>query len=327
MARILPLLAYFVFVFSFLAAASGQELPSWNDTPTKAAIVSFVEKVTKQGSPEFVKPADRIAVFDNDGTLWSEQPMYNQLAFAIDRVKAMAPEHPEWKTKEPFKSLLAGDPEGIAAAGTPGLLKLIATTHAGMTAEAFATTVTDWLNTATHPKFNRSYLECVYQPQIELLRYLRANGFKTFIVSGGGIDFMRPWTQMIYGIPPDQVVGSSAKAKYEIRNGNPVIVKLPKIDFIDDKAGKPVGIYKFIGKRPILAFGNSDGDFEMLEYVTAGSGARLGLILHHDDAEREYSYDRATRFGKLARGLDEAPIHGWILVSMKSDWASIFPHK
>lgn len=302
-------------------------LPSWNDTPTKAAVMSFVEKVTQEGSPDFVRPEDRIAVFDNDGTLWTEQPMYTQLAFIIDRVKAMAPDHPEWKDKEPFKSLLAGDAKGVAASGQKGLLELFAATHAGMTTEAFETTVTDWLKTTKHPKFNRSYLECVYQPQIELLQYLRDNGFQTFIVSGGGIDFMRPWTQAVYGIPPDQVVGSSGKTKYEVRDGKAVIVKLPEIDFIDDKAGKPVAIHKFIGKRPILAFGNSDGDFEMLEYVTTGNGPRLGLILHHDDAKREVAYDRESHVGRLARGLDEAQARGWVVVSMKSDWAAVFPRK
>jgi phosphoglycolate phosphatase-like HAD superfamily hydrolase len=289
--------------------------------------MSFVETVTQEGSPDFVRPEDRIAVFDNDGTLWTEQPMYTQLAFIIDRVKAMAPDHPEWKDKEPFKSLLAGDAKGVAASGQKGLLELFAATHAGMTTEVFEATVTDWLKTTKHPKFNRSYLECVYQPQIELLQYLRDNGFQTLIVSGGGIDFMRPWTQAVYGIPPHQVVGSSGKTKYEVRDGKAVIVKLPEIDFIDDKAGKPVAIHKFIGKRPILAFGNSDGDFEMLEYVTTGNGPRLGLILHHDDAEREAAYDRESHFGKLARGLDEAQARGWVLVSMKSDWAVVFPRK
>jgi phosphoserine phosphatase len=327
MTRTQTLLACLASIFCLMATASAQALPSWNDTPTKAAIMSFVEKVTQDGSPDFVMPADRVAVFDNDGTLWSEQPMYTQFAFIIDRVKAMAPDHPEWKAKEPFKSLLAGDAKGVAASGQKGLLELVAATHAGMTTEAFEATVTDWLKTARHPKFNRPYLECVYQPQIELLQYLRDHGFKTFIVSGGGIDFMRPWTHEVYGIPPDQVVGSSIKAKYEVRDGEPVIVKLPEIDFIDDKAGKPVGIHKFIGKRPILAFGNSDGDFEMLEYVTTGSGARLGLILHHDDAEREAAYDRESHVGKLTRGLDEAQARGWVLVSMKSDWAIVFPRK
>jgi phosphoglycolate phosphatase-like HAD superfamily hydrolase len=327
MTRTQTLLACLVSIFCLMATASAQALPSWNDTPTKTAIISFVEKVTKEGSPDFVMPEDRIAVFDNDGTLWTEQPMYTQFAFIIDRVKAMAPDHPEWKDKEPFKSLLAGDAKGVAASGEKGLLELVAATHAGMTAEAFAATVTNWLKTAKHPKFNRSYLECVYQPQIELLQYLRDNGFQTFIVSGGGIDFMRPWTHEVYGIPPDQVVGSSGKTKYEVRDGEPVIVKLPEIDFIDDKAGKPVAIHKFIGKRPILAFGNSDGDFEMLEYVTTGSGPRLGLILHHDDAEREAAYDRESHVGKLARGLDEAQARGWVLVSMKSDWAVVFPRQ
>jgi phosphoglycolate phosphatase-like HAD superfamily hydrolase len=327
MTRTQTLLACLASIFCLMATASAQALPSWNDTPTKTAIISFVEKVTKESSPDFVRPEDRIAVFDNDGTLWTEQPMYTQFAFVIDRVKAMAPDHPEWKDKEPFKSLLAGDAKGVAASGEKGLLELVAATHAGMTTEAFAATVTNWLKTAKHPKFNRSYLECVYQPQIELLQYLRDNGFQTFIVSGGGIDFMRPWTQAIYGIPPDQVVGSSGKTKYEVRDGEPVIVKLPEIDFIDDKAGKPVAIHKFIGKRPILAFGNSDGDFEMLEYVTTGSGPRLGLILHHDDAEREAAYDRESHVGKLARGLDEAQARGWVLVRMKSDWAVVFPRQ
>jgi phosphoglycolate phosphatase-like HAD superfamily hydrolase len=314
-------------LFCLTTTVSAQALPSWNDTPTKAAIVAFVEKVTQKGSPDFVRPEDRIAVFDNDGTLWSEQPMYTQLAFVIDRVKAMAPEHPEWKDKEPFKSLLAGDVKGVAASGEKGLMALVAATHADMTAEAFEASVTDWLKTATHPTFKRSYLECVYQPQIELLQYLRDHGFKTFIVSGGGVDFMRPWTQAVYGIPPEQVVGSSLKATYEVRNSKPVIMKLPEIDFIDDKAGKPVAIHKFIGKRPILAFGNSDGDFEMLEYVTTGSGPRLGLLLHHDDAEREVAYDRASHVGKLARGLDEASARGWVLVNMKTDWVHVFPRQ
>jgi phosphoglycolate phosphatase-like HAD superfamily hydrolase len=327
MARIQTLLVCLTSIFCITATAGAQTLPSWNDTPTKAAVMSFVEKVTQAGSPDFVRPEDRIAVFDNDGTLWTEQPMYTQLAFIIDRVKAMAPDHPEWKDKEPFKSLLAGDAKGVAASGQKGLLELFAATHAGMTTEAFEATVTDWLKTTKHPKFNRSYLECVYQPQIELLQYLRDNGFQTLIVSGGGIDFMRPWTQAVYGIPPHQVVGSSGKTKYEVRDGKAVIVKLPEIDFIDDKAGKPVAIHKFIGKRPILAFGNSDGDFEMLEYVTTGNGPRLGLILHHDDAEREAAYDRESHFGKLARGLDEAQARGWVLVSMKSDWAVVFPRK
>lgn len=322
-------LAGLVLASAVCLAAGGppgaEELRSWKDTPTRAAILAFVEKVTKEGSPDFVEPEARIAVFDNDGTLWSEQPIYVQLAFAADRVRALAPEHPEWKEQEPFASLLAGDLAGVAASGHEGLLELLAATHSGMTAPEFEATVTSWLETARHPKYGRSYLECVYQPQLELLAFLREKGFRTFIVSGGGVDFMRPWTQDVYGIPPDQVVGSSLRAKYEVRNGTPVIVKLSEVEFIDDEAGKPVGIHRFIGRRPILAFGNSDGDFEMLEYTTAGPGPRLGLLLHHDDAEREAAYDRESHVGRLARGLDEAERRGWLVVSVKSDWRRVFP--
>jgi phosphoglycolate phosphatase-like HAD superfamily hydrolase len=309
-----------------LVARGDDPLPSWKDTPTKQAIVDFVNKVTAKDSPNYVPPAERIATFDNDGTLWCEQPGYVQLLFVVDRVKAMAPDHPEWKTEEPFKSLLAGDKQGVAASGEQGLVKLVTTTHAGMTTSEFEEIVVDWMKTTKHPKFNRPFIECVYAPQVELLAYLRANGFKTFIVSGGGADFMRPWTEEVYGIPPEQVVGSTGKTKYEYKDGKASIIKLPEIDFIDDKAGKPVGIHKFIGRRPILAFGNSDGDFQMLEYVTSGEGpSSLGLIVHHDDAEREYAYDRNSNFGKLARGLDEGPKRGWVIVSMKDDWAKIFP--
>jgi len=300
-------------------------LPSWNDTATRQAIISFVEKVTEEGSPDFVPPTKRIATFDNDGTLWCEQPIYVQAAFIIDRVKALAPEHPEWKEKEPFKSLLAGDTKGVAATGEQGLVQLVTVTHSGMTVREFEATVIKWLETARHPRFKRPYTQCVYQPQLELLQYLRDHGFKTFIVSGGGIDFMRPWTQPVYGIPPYQVVGSSGKTKHEVEDGRPVIMKLPQVDFIDDKAGKPVGIQRFIGKRPILAFGNSDGDYEMLQYTTGGKGPRLGLLVHHDDARREYAYDRDSRIGRLARALDDAKANGWIVVSMKSDWKTIFP--
>lgn len=308
----------------FAAVGCTSTLPSWNDTQTKSSIVSFVEKVTRPGSNDYVKPVDRIAVFDNDGTLWCEQPMYVQLAFTFDRVKEMAPKHPEWKEKDPFKSLLAGDMKGVAASGEKGLMELLAATHSGMTTEAFEADVTRWLNRARHPRFKRPYTECVYQPQVELLEYLRAHGFTTYIVSGGGVEFMRPWTDGVYGIPPEQVVGSSGKLKYEVRDGHPVLVKLPEVNLIDDKAGKPVGIQTYIGKRPILAFGNSDGDFEMLEYVTAGPGARLGLLVHHDDAEREFAYDRESHFGKLDKGLDEAPKRGWTVVSMKKDWKRVF---
>lgn len=305
------------------AVAADDPLPSWNESTSKSAIVAFVDKVTVDGSPDFVPSPERIAVFDNDGTLWCEQPIYTQLAFVMDRVKALAPSHPEWKNEEPFSSLLAGRKD--AALGHRELLQLIAATHAGMTSDEFTATVTDWLRAAKHPRFDRSYLECVYQPQLELLEYLRDNGFQTYIVSGGGVDFMRPWTVEVYGIPPEQVVGSTLQAKYELNQGEPAIVKLPDIDFIDDKAGKPVAIHKFIGRRPILAFGNSDGDFEMLEYTTTGGGPRLGVFVHHDDAEREYAYDRQSHVGQLDRGLSGAKARGWVVVSMKNDWNRIFP--
>jgi hypothetical protein len=264
-------------------------------------------------------------VFDNDGTLWSEQPMYVQLAFILDRVKALAPEHPEWREREPFASALRGDLAAVAASGEHGLLELLMATHAGNTSEEFARIVEDWLATAKHPTLGRPYTGCVYQPMLELLAYLRESGFKTFIVSGGGIEFMRPFTERVYGVPPEQVIGSSIQTRYELRDGRPVIVRLPAVDFVDDEAGKPVGIHKFIGRRPLAAFGNSDGDFEMLEWTTSGPGRRLAVLLHHDDAEREVAYDRKSVIGKLDRGLDEAPGRGWSLVSMKRDWKSVFP--
>jgi haloacid dehalogenase-like hydrolase len=307
------------------AAQAADPLPSWNDTAPKHAIVSFVEKVTKEGSPDFVPPAERIAVFDNDGTLWSEQPMYFQLAFAIDQVKTLAPQHREWKEKEPFKSVLAGDLKGLAAGGEHALMELVLATHTGNTTEGFEEIVRDWVATAKHPKTGRLYTEMVFQPMLDLLAYLRANGFKTFIVSGGGIEFMRPWTERVYGIPPEQVIGSSIKTKYELRDGKPVLVRLPELNFIDDKAGKPVGINQHIGQRPIAAFGNSDGDQQMLEWTTAGSGPRFALIVHHDDAEREFAYDRASHVGKLDKAWDEAKAKSWTVVSMKDDWAAIFP--
>jgi hypothetical protein len=300
-------------------------LPSWHDTAPKKAIVAFVEKVTKPGSPDFVPEAERIATFDNDGTLWTEQPMYFQLFFAIDRVKALAPQHPEWKTNEPFASLLQGDVKGALAGGEAGLVQLVMATHAGITTEEFEKAVTDWIATAKHPKTGRPFTEMVYQPMLELLAYLRVNGFKTFIVSGGGIEFMRPWTEKTYGIPPEQVVGSSGGLKYELRDGKPVIVKLPSIVLNDDKDGKPVGIQRHIGRRPIAAFGNSDGDFQMLEWTTSGKGARFGLIVHHTDAVREWAYDRDSHIGKLDKGLDAAKTKGWTVVSMKDDWKTIFP--
>jgi phosphoglycolate phosphatase-like HAD superfamily hydrolase len=299
-------------------------LPGWNDAASKARIVSFVQSVTDPTSRSYVPPAERIAVFDNDGTLWTEQPMYFQLAFALDRVKALAPQHPEWQTQEPFKSVLTGDMAGIAAAGEHGVLEMMAATHAGMTSDQFRAIVSDWLATARHPRFNRPYTELTYAPMKELLAYLRANGFKTFIVSGGGVEFVRVFSERVYGVPPEQVVGSSIRTKYEVRDGKPAIVRLPEIEFIDDKAGKPVGIGRYIGRLPILAFGNSDGDFEMLEYTTSAPGPRLGLIVHHDDGDREYAYDRQSSVGRLDRGLDEAGRRGWVIVSMKSDWRRIY---
>ena len=300
-------------------------LPTWNDGPTKQAIADFVARVTKEGSPDFVPPEERIAVFDNDGTLWAEQPMYFQLLFALDRVKALAPQHSEWKTKEPFASLLKGDVKGALAGGEKAIAEIFMVTHAGMTTTQFEQIVKDWIVTARHPRFKRPYTECVYQPMLELLAYLRDNGFKTFIVSGGGIEFMRPWTEKVYGIPPERVVGSSIKTKYEMRNGKPVLVRLPAIDFIDDKTGKPVGINSHIGRRPIVAFGNSDGDRQMLEWTQAGGNARLTMLVHHDDAEREYAYGAKSKIGTFSDALmAEAKNNGWTVISMKNDWKRIF---
>jgi phosphoglycolate phosphatase-like HAD superfamily hydrolase len=308
------------------AQPSGADpLSSWQDGATKQAILAFVARVTKDGGPDFVPTAERIAVFDNDGTLWSEQPAYFQLAYALDRVKALAPKHPEWKDKQPFKGVLAGDLRAALAGGERAVAQLVMATHAGMTTEEFEATVTSWLGTAKHPRFGRPYTELVYQPMIELLGHLRASGFKTYIVSGGGIEFMRPWVERVYGIPPEQVVGSSIKVKYEMRGDRPVLRRLPEIDFIDDKAGKPVGIHKFIGRRPIAAFGNSDGDREMLQWTTAGAGARFGLIVRHTDAEREWAYDRQSSVGRLDKALDEAPRKGWTVVDMKQDWKVVYP--
>jgi phosphoglycolate phosphatase-like HAD superfamily hydrolase len=281
--------------------------------------------VTRQGSADFVPVAERIATFDNDGTLWSEQPAYFQLFYVMDRVKALAPKRPEWKAKEPFASLLKGNMKGVAASGEKGLVALLAATHSGMTTEEFEGSVNDWIATAKHPKTGKPLTAMVYQPMLELLAYLRASGFKTYIVSGGGIEFMRPWTEKVYGIPPEQVVGSSGGLKYEMRKGKPVIVKLPNIVLNDDKEGKPVGIQRHIGRRPIAAFGNSDGDLQMLQWTAAGSGARFCLYVHHTDAEREWAYDRKSPIGKLDKGLDEAKAKGWTIVSMKDDWKRIYP--
>jgi hypothetical protein len=299
-------------------------LPSWNEGASKDAVLDFVTRVTDPAGTDFVAEPERVAVFDNDGTLWAEQPIYFQLLFAIDRVEAMAPDHPELATTQPFKAVLDGDKEALAASGVHGILELVMATHAGMTTEEFEAVVTNWLATARHPTTGRQYTEMVYQPMLELLDFLRANGFKTFIVSGGGMEFMRPWTEAVYGIPPEQVVGSSIKTEYQVRDGIPSIVRLPEMNFIDDKEGKPVGIHRHIGRPPIAAFGNSDGDFQMLEWTTAGDGARLGVLIHHTDAEREWAYDRESHVGRLDRGLDEADARGWVVVSMKDDWNAIF---
>lgn len=308
------------------AFAQSDPLPSWNDGPAKKSITDFVARVTQEDGPDFVAVPERIATFDNDGTLWCEQPYYFQLAFAIDRIKAMAPQHPEWKTKQPFKALLEGDKKTLAASGEKGLLPIIAATHSGMTVADFTKAVIDWTVTARHPRFNRPYTELVYQPMLELLAYLRANGFKTFIVSGGGIEFMRPWAEKVYGIPPEQVVGSSGVVKFEIgADGKPQLVKLAKIEFVDDGPGKPVGINRFIGRRPIFAFGNSDGDLQMLQWTVAGTGARFAGLVHHTDAVREYAYDRQSKIGKLDKALDEATVKGWTVVDMKQDWKTVFP--
>jgi phosphoserine phosphatase len=307
------------------AAMAADALASWRDGAARQRVVAFVEQVTDPRSRAYVPPAERIAVFDNDGTLWSEQPAYFQLAFAIERVRALAPKHPEWRMRQPFQGVLEGDMKAVAATGERGLLELVMATHAGLTTEEFAASVREWIATARHPTLKRPYTELVYQPMLDLLGYLRANGFKTYIVSGGGIEFMRVFAEQVYGVPPEQVIGSSIATGYEVRDGKPVIVRQPKIDFIDDKAGKPVAINKFIGRRPIAAFGNSDGDFQMLEWTTAGAGPRLGVLVHHDDAAREFAYDRGSHIGRLERGLDEAAARGWVVISMKDDWNVIYP--
>jgi hypothetical protein len=307
------------------SAASADPLPSWNEGTTKTAIRDFVARVTKEGSPDFVPVPERIATFDNDGTLWTEKPLPFQVLFAMDRVKSMASQHPEWTTKQPFASVLKGDMAGVMASGGKGVLELITATHAGITTDEFALTVQKWITSARHPGTGRLYTEMVYQPMVELLIYLRSNGFKTFIVSGGGVEFMRGWTEWVYGIPPEQVIGSVGKLALESRDGKPVLIKLPEVDFIDDKENKPAQIQNRIGRRPIAAFGNSDGDLQMLQWVTAGSGARLALFVHHDDPEREFAYDRADKLQKFDKGWDEAVAKGWVVVSMKNDWKTVFP--
>lgn len=313
-----------------LPAAPGRSQPaadlaSWNDTAPKKAVTEFVARVTKAGSPDFVPPAERVAVFDNDGTLWCEQPTYVQVAFALDRVKALAPKHPEWQDTEPFQSVLSGDLRGLAAAGEKGLVEVVKATHTGMTVDEFDKAARDWLATARHPKLNRPYTECVYQPMLELLAYLRANGFKTYIVTGGTTELVRAFAERVYGVPPEQVIGTTFKTRYEVRDGKPALVILPEVDLIDDKAGKPVGIGRAIGRRPVIAVGNSDGDFEMLEWTTTAPGPRLGLLVHHTDGGREYAYDRTSRVGRLSRGLDEAAARSWVVADMKADWKTVFP--
>ena len=304
-------------------SVAADPLPSWNDGGAKKAIVEFVAKVTKKGSPEFVPVAARIAVFDNDGTLWAEKPMPFQALFTLDRVKALAPQHPEWQTQEPFASLLKGDVKAALAGGERAVVQLLMATHAGMTTDEFAKIVKDWIATAKHPKTGQLFTEMVYQPMLELLAFLRANGFKTYIVSGGGVEFMRPWSEKVYGIPPEQVIGSSIKTKFEMRDGKPVLVRLPEVNFVDDGPGKPVGIHIQIGRRPVAAFGNSDGDLQMLQWTAAGSGPCFCLYVHHTDAEREWAYDRAP-VGGFEKGLDEAKARGWTVVDMKADWRRVF---
>lgn len=309
-----------------LPVAAGEPLSSWNEGAAKQAIIDFVARVTRENSPDYVRPAERIAVFDNDGTLWAEQPVYFQFAFAIDRVKALAPEHPEWQKQQPFQAVIKGDPGAIAASGKHGLLQILAASHAGMTTEEFNAVVAAWIATAKHPKFGRAYTQLVYQPMLDVLAYLRENGFKTFIVSGGGVEFIRVFAEQAYGIPPEQVIGSSGVTKFQTgADGKPVLVKQAAVEFIDDGPGKPSGINRFIGRRPIVAFGNSDGDLQMLQWTVAGNGARLAALIHHTDGEREYAYDRKSHVGRLDKALDEAKARGWIVIDMKQDWRTIFP--
>lgn len=320
--RLIVILAIVAF---FAVPAFSDPLPSWNDGPAKKAIISFVERVTDPKSAEFVPPDLRVAVFDNDGTLWVEQPMYTQLAFALDRIRELAPSHPEWRDNPTLKAAIDGDLKRLGASGQAGLVELVMLTHAGMTPSAFQRIVVDWLAKAEHPRFHKKYPALTYQPMLEVLDYFRENGFTNYIVSGGGIEFMRPWTGKAYGVEPAQVVGSSVKTKFEMVDGKPDLMRLPQVNFVDDGPGKPVGINEHIGRRPIAAFGNSDGDLEMLQWTTAGGGARLGMIVHHTDAEREYAYDRDSTFGRLNKAMDMAPAAGWVLIDMKNDWRDVFP--
>jgi phosphoserine phosphatase len=307
------------------AAIAADPLASWNEGAAKKSIVEFVATATRTGGPGFIAPAERIAVFDNDGTLWAEQPIYFQLAFAFDRIRAQAKQNPKWKTTEPYASILASDIKSALAGGEKAIAEIVMVTHAGMTTDEFAKIVADWIATAKHPRFDRPYTEMVYQPMLELLAYLRANGFKTYIVSGGGIEFMRVFSEKVYGIPPEQVIGSTIQTKFELRDGKPVILREPGIDFIDDKTGKPVAINKFIGRRPVFAFGNSDGDQQMLEWTAGDRGSRFIGLMHHTDAEREWAYDHPSAVGPLDAALTEATAKGWTVVDMKKDWKRIFP--
>jgi hypothetical protein len=325
MRRFFPILIALVTLAQPVAPSGAAALRSWNDTAARHAIVDFVSRVTREGSPDFVPVAERIATFDNDGTLWAEKPVPFQMMFAFDRVKAMAPQYPDWNSKEPFASILKGDTAGVVASGEHGVLQIVAATHAGMTTDEFTRAVQEWIASARHPKTGWLYTEMVYQPMLELLDHLRANGFKTFIVSGGGVEFMRAWAERVYGIPPEQVIGSSGKLKLEMRDGQPVLIKLAELDLLDDKEGKPVGIQSRIGRRPIMAFGNSDGDLQMLQWTMAGPGARFALFVHHDDAVREFAYDRHDTLQKFSVGWDEALAKGWTVVSMRKDWNTVFP--
>lgn len=307
------------------AVAQTDPLPSWSDGPAKQAIIAFVADVTREGSPDFIPEPERIATFDNDGTLWIEQPIYVQFAYALDRVKALAPQHPEWKDTQPFKAVLEGDMAALGVAGEKGAVEIVAATHAGMTPEEFRQSVKEWLVTAKHPRYDRRYDELVYQPMLEVLTYMRTNGFKTFIVSGGGVEFIRAFAEERYGIPPEQVVGSSIVTKFETRDGKPILFRLPQVSFVDDGPGKPVGINQQIGRRPVAAFGNSDGDLEMLQWTTEAGKRRLGVVVHHTDAEREYAYDRQSKVGRLDKALDAAALDRWTVVDIKRDWKSVFP--
>jgi len=326
--RAAPLVTRFAAVLGLLCTATvhaADPLPSWNDGPSKQSIVRFVEQVATKGSATFLAAAERIANFDNDGTLWGEQPLYVQAFFLFDRIKALAPQHPEWQSQEPFASVLKGDIKGALAGGEHGLVEMAMATHAGMTSEEFDKIVSDWVASAKHPKTDRHFTEMVYQPMLELINYLKDNAFKVYIVSGGGVEFMRPWTERVYGIPPEHVIGSSIVTKFEMRDGKPVLARLPQVDFVDDGPGKPVGIQMRIGRRPLAAFGNSDGDLQMLQWTAAGAGPRFCLYVHHTDAAREWAYDREGSIGRLDKGLDEAKAKGWTVVDMRQDWKVIYP--